>query len=80
MRDIFTLFLHAIVTIIRLAQPGGFRAVVAESGRNAWTKRYFGQLRIWSRNSNFSRTISIGNVCIRAWMEGCQNLMKQSYR
>src|SRR6476661_5728051 len=31
MRDIFTLFLHAIVTIIRLAQPGGPRAVVAES-------------------------------------------------
>jgi hypothetical protein len=27
MRDIFTLFLHAIVTIIRLAQPGGLRAV-----------------------------------------------------
>ena len=31
MRDIFTLFLHAIVAIIRLAQPGGLRAVVAES-------------------------------------------------
>ena len=31
MRDIFTLVLHAIVTIIRLAQPGGLRAVVAES-------------------------------------------------
>src|SRR6478736_9192603 len=31
MRDIFTLFLHAIVTIIRFAQPGGLRAVVAES-------------------------------------------------
>jgi CheY-like chemotaxis protein len=31
MGDIFTLFLHAIVTIIRLAQPGGLRAVVAES-------------------------------------------------
>jgi putative transposase len=31
MRDIFSLFLHAIVTIIRLAQPGGLRAVVAES-------------------------------------------------
>src|SRR5215471_17165061 len=31
MRDIFTLFLHAFVTIIRLAQPGGLRAVVAES-------------------------------------------------
>src|SRR5215467_9742414 len=30
MRDIFTLFLHAIVTIIRLARPGGLRAVVAE--------------------------------------------------
>ena len=31
MRDIFTLFLHAIVIIIRLARPGGLRAVVAES-------------------------------------------------
>jgi len=31
MRDIFTLFLHSIVSIIRLAQPGGLRAVVAES-------------------------------------------------
>ena len=31
MRDIFTLFLHAIVTIIRIAQPGGVRAVIAES-------------------------------------------------
>ena len=31
MRDIFILFLHAIVTIIRLRQPGGLRSVVAES-------------------------------------------------
>src|SRR6266705_1316330 len=31
MRDILTLFLHAIVTIIRLGQPGGLRSVVAES-------------------------------------------------
>ena len=31
MRDIFTLFLHAIVTIIRLSQPGGLRSVIAES-------------------------------------------------
>ena len=31
MRDIFTLFLHAIVTIVRLDQPGGLRSVVAES-------------------------------------------------
>src|SRR5579862_650757 len=31
MRDIFTLFLHAIVTTIRLARPGGLRSVVAES-------------------------------------------------
>src|SRR5262249_27248743 len=28
---IFILFLHAIVTIVRLAQPGGLRSVVAES-------------------------------------------------
>src|SRR5215469_9400727 len=31
MRDIFTLFLHAMVVIIRLVQPGGLRSVVAES-------------------------------------------------
>src|SRR5213594_3099264 len=31
MRDIFTLFLHVIVTIIRLGQPRGLRSVVAES-------------------------------------------------
>src|SRR5215467_1549807 len=31
MRDIFTLLLHAIVAVIRLAQPGGLRGVVAES-------------------------------------------------
>src|SRR5262249_7187840 len=31
MRDIFTLFLHAIVVIIRLDRPGGLRSVVAES-------------------------------------------------
>src|SRR5262250_2178628 len=31
MRHIFTLLLHAIVTVIRPAQPGGLRAVVAES-------------------------------------------------
>jgi putative transposase len=31
MRDLFTLFLHTIVTIIRLGQRGGLRSVVAES-------------------------------------------------
>ena len=31
MRDIFTLFLHAIVTIVQLSRPGGLRSVVAES-------------------------------------------------
>jgi len=31
MRDIFALFLHVIVTVIRLAGPGGLRSVVAES-------------------------------------------------
>src|ERR1700757_1173039 len=31
MRDIFTLVLHAIVTIIRLTRPGGLRSVVADS-------------------------------------------------
>jgi putative transposase len=31
MRDISTLFLHAIVIVIRLGRPGGLRSVVAES-------------------------------------------------
>src|SRR2546425_4372055 len=31
MLDIFALFLHVIVTVIRLARPGGLRSVVAES-------------------------------------------------
>ena len=31
MRDIFLLFVHRIVTVIRLLRPGGLRAVVAES-------------------------------------------------
>src|SRR5262245_312729 len=31
MRDIFTLFMHAIVIIIRLARRGGLRSVLAES-------------------------------------------------
>jgi hypothetical protein len=31
MHDMFTLFLHVIVILFRLARPGGFRSVVAES-------------------------------------------------
>lgn len=31
MRDLATLFIHLIVTIVRLMRPGGARAVVAES-------------------------------------------------
>src|SRR5262249_25742504 len=31
MRDIFTLFLHVVVIVLRLARPGGFRSVIAES-------------------------------------------------
>ena len=31
MRDVVILFLHLIVTVIRLARPGGLRSVVAES-------------------------------------------------
>jgi len=31
MRDIFALFLHVMVTVIRLVRPGGLRSVVAES-------------------------------------------------
>ena len=31
MRDVVILFLHLIVTVVRLARPGGFRSVVAES-------------------------------------------------
>src|SRR6516164_8126743 len=31
MRDVVILFVHWIVTVVRLARPGGFRSVVAES-------------------------------------------------
>src|SRR6478736_5474154 len=31
MRDILVLFIHVVVTLVRLSKPGGFRAVVAES-------------------------------------------------
>src|SRR6267143_6620303 len=31
MCDIFALFVHLIVTVLRLARPGGFRSVIAES-------------------------------------------------
>jgi hypothetical protein len=31
MRDVVILFLHLIVTVVRIARPGGLRAVVAES-------------------------------------------------
>ena len=31
MRDMFTLFLHVIAILFRLARPGGLRSVVAES-------------------------------------------------
>ena len=31
MRDILVLFVHVIVTVFRLARPGGFRSVIAES-------------------------------------------------
>src|SRR5437660_4101182 len=31
MSDIFVLFVHVIVTVIRLSKPGGLRSVIAES-------------------------------------------------
>jgi hypothetical protein len=31
MRDVVVLFIHLIVTVVRLARPGGLRSVVAES-------------------------------------------------
>jgi hypothetical protein len=31
MRDVLILFLHLIVTVVRLARPGGLRSVLAES-------------------------------------------------
>jgi len=31
MRDVVILFIHLIVTVVRLARPGGLRSVVAES-------------------------------------------------
>jgi hypothetical protein len=34
MRDIFRLFLHVIVTVFRLGQPGGFRSIIEMKQRN----------------------------------------------
>jgi hypothetical protein len=56
MRDIFALFLHAIAIIIRLARPGGFRSVVAESVlmrtttgiAGEWTALTRASLRFWA--------------------------------
>jgi hypothetical protein len=31
MRDVIILFVHLVVTFVRLARPGGIRSVVAES-------------------------------------------------
>ena len=31
MRDVVILFIHLIVTVVRLTRPGGLRSVVAES-------------------------------------------------
>ena len=31
MRDILIVFVHLIVTLVRLARPGGLRSVIAES-------------------------------------------------
>ena len=31
MRDLILLFVHLLVTVVRLARPGGFRSTVAES-------------------------------------------------
>ena len=46
MRDVVILFLHLIVTVVRLARPGGLRSVVAES---LLVKH---QLRILNRGRN----------------------------
>src|SRR5215468_6388213 len=37
MRDVVILFVHLIVTVVRLARPGGLRSVVAESVRQTST-------------------------------------------
>jgi hypothetical protein len=31
MRDFLILLVHLVVTVVRLAKPGGFRSVIAES-------------------------------------------------
>jgi hypothetical protein len=51
MRDVVILFLHLIVTVVRLARPGGLRSVVAES---VLVKH---QLRILNRSRKRARNL-----------------------
>jgi putative transposase len=56
MRDLIVIFLHAIVTVCRIPQPGGVRSVIAESVLSKHqllilnrSRRRAPNLRIWDR-------------------------------
>ena len=50
MRDVVILFLHLIVTVVRVAGPGGFRSVVAESVLVKHRLRIFNRGRMHAPN------------------------------
>src|SRR6516164_3223738 len=69
MRDVVILFLHLIVTVVRLARPGGLRSVVAES---LLLKH---QLQILNRDRKRAPNLSAGERFIAGL---CTLLMNQA--
>ena len=65
MRDLAVLFLHLLVTVARLAGPGGARSVVAESLLLKQQLLVLNRSRKRSSNLRFSDRIVAG-VCVRA--------------
>src|SRR5215469_342673 len=69
MRDVVILFLHLIVTVVRLTRPGGLRSVVAES---LLVKH---QLRILNRGRNRAPNLRVTERIIAGL---CTLFMKQA--
>ena len=77
MCDIFALFLHVIVTVIRLARPGGLRSVVAESALVRHQLLILENVRVGQVRSNQGWNgldLSLGTTAIlladRTWGKG----------
>ena len=61
MRDFIILFVHLIVTVVRLAGPGGLRSVVAESALIRHQLLILNRVR--RRAPNLRATIALPPVC-----------------